>query len=125
MDIYDPIAEALGINPTPHLVNNEFVFKIATNWNRIPWNIGKTYTLGKAPPERGLAISKAKKGKPINMRGEKHPNSKPLYCVNTGEHFASGGDVIRKYPNILRQNLSHHLKGKQKTVGGLVFTYSR
>lgn len=125
MDIYDPIADALGL-PRADMGDfyNRTLPKIATNWNRIPWNKGKTYKSGPYPKWRGEAISKAKKGKPINMRGEKHPRSKPIYCVTTGEYFASGGDAIRKYPKMSRQNLSHHLNGKQKTIDGKVFTYS-
>lgn len=125
MDIYDPIADALGLTR----VNmgdfyNRQLPKVATNWNQIPWNKGKTYKSGPYPKERGEAISKAKKGKPSNMRGEKHPRSKPIYCVTTGEHFVCGGDAIRKYPNMSRQNLSHHLNGKQKTIDGKVFVFT-
>lgn len=128
MDIYDPIALALGLEPTDMGdFYSQPLQKTPTNWNRIPWNKGKagTYKLGTPSKERGEAISRAKKGKPINMRGEKHPRSKPIYCITTGEYFASGGDAIRKYPNMSRQNLSHHLNGKQKTIDGKVFTYSK
>jgi hypothetical protein len=126
MNIYDPIGEALGLKPSDMSeVYNLPYRKIATNWNAIPWNKGKTYTAGPYPKERGEAISRAKKGKPINTKGEKHWRSIPIYCVTTGEHFSSGGDAIRKYPRMSRQNLSHHLKGKQKTIDGKVFIYSK
>lgn len=125
MNIYDPIAVALGIEPSDmDDFYSQPLQKTSTNWNRIPWNKGKKYKSGPYPKEWGDAISLAKKGKPINMRGEKHPRSKPIYCITTDEHFASGGDAIRKYPNMSRQNLSHHLNGKQKTIDGKVFTYS-
>jgi hypothetical protein len=124
-NIYDPIGTALGLSEMDmsNFYSQTFE-KVATNWNITPWNKGKRYSLGSYPKERGEAISKAKKGKPINMRSEKHPKSKAIYCVTTGEYFASGGDAIRKYPKMSRQNLSHHLKGKQKTIDGKVFTYS-
>lgn len=126
MNIYDPIGEALGL-AAQDLGDfySQPITKIATNWNRIPWNKGKKYTSGPYPKERGEAISRAKKGIPGKLRGSTHPRSKPIYCVTTGEYFASGGDAIRKYPNMSRQNLSHHLNGKQKTIDGKVFTYSK
>ncbi len=125
MDIYDPIAIALGLEPTDMGdFYSQPIQKTPTNWNKIPWNKGKTYISGPYPKERGEAISRAKKGIPGKLRGSTHPRSKPIYCVTTGEHFASGGDAIRKYPNMSRQNLSHHLKGKQKTIDGKIFIYS-
>ncbi len=127
MNIYDPIGEALGLSEKDmsEFYNQEFP-KVVTNWNVIPWNKGKagTYKNGPYPKEWGEAISRAKKGKPINARGAKHHSSKPVYCITTGEYFASGGEAIRKYPKMSRQNLCAHLKGRQKTIDGKVFTYS-
>ena len=125
MDIYDPIGIALGLEPMElSEVYNLPLQKIATNWNAIPWNKGKTYKSGPYSKDHCEAISRAKKGKPSTMINAQHPRSKPLYCITTGELFASGGDAIRKYPNMSRQNLSHHLKGRQKTIDGKVFTYN-
>ena len=54
-----------------------------------------------------------------------HGNCKPIFCLTTGEFFASLLDACDKY-NITQSNLSYHLMGhsKHQTCKGLKFCYA-
>lgn len=123
MTTYDPIAEALGVTPVEFVFDESKYPKITPNYNANPWNKGLNYSLGPYSAERGIAISKAKKGIPHpNQRGGNHPRAKAIICETTGEIFAAAAEAADKY-HLSRQNLSAVLRGKQKTIGGMRFSF--
>jgi len=73
-------------------------------------NLGK-----KASPE---AIEKMKQ----RFGGAKNPSAKPIICVTTGECFDYATLAAKKY-NIDLSSIIKCCKGKNKTVGGMVFRY--
>ncbi|MBN9647722.1 NUMOD4 motif-containing HNH endonuclease [Terrisporobacter glycolicus] len=52
------------------------------------------------------------------LSGRKHPQSKKIYCVTTGEEFSYIRDAARKY-NIDPSDIGKCCRGKRKTVGVL------
>ena len=65
-------------------------------------------------------ISEAHKGKPLSKEhaakiGESH--KKKVVCVETGEVFESVKEAA-EYIQVNRSNISNHLGGRLKTVGG-------
>jgi hypothetical protein len=90
----------------------------------IPWNKGLIYKSSEPyPKERGIAISNSKKGIPHpNQRGGNHPRAKAIICNTTGEIFGAAAEAADKY-NLSRQNLSAVLRGKQKSISGMHFSF--
>ena len=52
----------------------------------------------------------------MELKGEKHPKSKKVKCITTGEIFGSISEATQKY-NIHDQNISKCCKGKRKSAG--------
>lgn len=59
-------------------------------------------------------MSESKKGK---MVGEKHPNSKPIYCIELDMTFVTGADA-EKYVGIDRKIISQALHSRKKNTSG-------
>ena len=130
MNIYDPLAEALGLPPSIDV--SEYPSKqqlledhpptSITGQNITSWNKGKKYKAN-APytKERCKNISLAKKGKvPFFKNG--HPGAKPVICNETKEVYPTGRAAAAAHGGSY-QNMSNHLYGRQKTFRGLTFSF--
>lgn len=66
-------------------------------------------------------ISLANSGRP-QPKGKNNPCSKSIICVTTNEVFGSQPEAAQAY-NLRQSDINNVLKGRQKTVKGLVFKY--
>lgn len=82
---------------------------------------------GKKPWNKGVPISDEQKQKQREkmtgkLSGTKHPNTRRIICVETGEQFDCMIFACDKY-SMGRGNLWSCLNGKQKTCGGFHWKY--
>ena len=85
-----------------------------------PWNKGKTITF-KNPKERGLKISKAKKGIKVS-ENTLNATRKKVKCIETGEVYKSISDAARAIGSYTT-NITKQIQGKTKHNKGFSFKY--
>jgi hypothetical protein len=137
MDIYDPIAEALGIDPRPELINPDLSEypKIESAWttnlNKFRWKSSEwkgteTYEMWRNK------ISSTLKGRPkpegFGRKGKNNHKSRSVICNETGKQYVSLIDCSRDTGLCVR-TIQNHCQGKVRTThhsnrwSGFTFSY--